>query len=71
MAQLSPGQCLVLPPSHLYLQKRHRDAYEGAIADLKYGAIAVNCPGLVAFAATKLGWGGYPGHTPQVGEAGL
>ncbi|GAB4824152.1 hypothetical protein N2152v2_011198 [Parachlorella kessleri] len=50
---------------HPTTQKRYRDAYEGAIADLKYGAIAVNCPGLVAFCATKLGWGGYPGTTPQ------
>lgn len=46
-------------------QKAHGSACDQAVADLKYGAIAVNCPGIVAFAATKLGWGGYPGSTPQ------
>lgn len=51
-------------------QRTYREAYDNAVADLRYGAIAVNCPGLVAFAATKLVWGGYPGSTPQVGWVG-
>lgn len=37
--------------------------FDQAIADLRYGSIIVNAPGIVGFALTGLTWGGFPGHT--------
>lgn len=51
---------------HPATQKQYADAYDSAIADLRYGSITVNCPCLVGFSATPLAWGAFPGHTPQV-----
>lgn len=47
---------------HPSAQKQCDHAYQKALLDLKYGSIAVNCPGLVAFSMTTLGWGAYGGR---------
>ena len=37
------------------------------LSGLRYGAVAVNVPSLIAFATTALGWGAYDSAgTPQV-----
>lgn len=72
--QAACSQCtlgLLLPHPHpctplCYQQKRHAAAYDQMLAGLQYGAIAVNVPSLLSFVATKLGWGAFPGSTPQV-----
>ena len=51
------------------LQRKHQAAFDELVAGLRYGAIAVNVPSLLSFATTKLGWGAFPGSTPQVGTA--
>jgi hypothetical protein len=47
------------------LQRQHAAAWDEMLASLEYGAIAVNTPGLISFATTSLGWGGFPGSSPQ------
>ncbi|KAL4444976.1 hypothetical protein ABPG77_004026 [Micractinium sp. CCAP 211/92] len=50
---------------HPATQRQHREAFDRLIEELRYGAIAVNVPSLISFATTKLGWGAFPGSTPQ------
>eukprot|EP00878_Enallax_costatus_P014600 GHUV01015274.1.p2 GENE.GHUV01015274.1~~GHUV01015274.1.p2 ORF type:complete len:162 (+),score=30.41 GHUV01015274.1:483-968(+) len=50
---------------HPDTQKQYAAAYDNALANLRYGTVAVNCPALVAFSATPLIWGAFPGHTPE------
>lgn len=50
---------------HPATQREARSAFDQAVAELRYGSIAVNCPGMVSFGITKLMWGAHPGHTPQ------
>jgi hypothetical protein len=47
------------------MQRAHPQAFDEMVAGLRYGAITVNVPGLLAFATTALGWGAFPGSTPQ------
>lgn len=49
---------------HPATRRKHGAAYDGLIAGLRYGAIAVNCPGTMSFAITRLGWGAFPGGSP-------
>lgn len=55
--------CVVI--AHPKTQKAHKDAFEAAIAHLHYGTVCVNVPGTLGFAITKLGWGGWPGTSPD------
>ncbi|KAL4447993.1 hypothetical protein ABPG75_005212 [Micractinium tetrahymenae] len=50
---------------HPATQRQHQEAFNRLIEDLRYGAISVNVPSLICFATTKLGWGAFPGSTPQ------
>jgi hypothetical protein len=50
---------------HPEMQQQYADAFDAAVADLRYGSVTVNCPSLVGFSATPLVWGAFPGHTPQ------
>ncbi|HEX6850162.1 MAG TPA: hypothetical protein VF139_02055 [Candidatus Polarisedimenticolaceae bacterium] len=45
-------------------QRRHRDAFERALADLRYGCIGVNFWTGLAFGLMAPPWGAYPGGTP-------
>lgn len=57
-------RCCCLRPSvfvHPRTQRDHAEAFEAAVADLKYGSITVNCPATAAFSVTALGWGAFPG----------
>lgn len=45
--------------------KVHRGALDRAIADMRYGAIAVNEWVGFAFGIGYTTWGGFPGHTPE------
>lgn len=46
--------------------KTNAKAVDTAIANLRYGAITINMPSIVAFAMGHGPWGAYPGATPQV-----
>jgi hypothetical protein len=50
---------------HPQTQSQHAQAYEAALANLRYGTICVNCPTIVGFSTTPLVWGAFPGNTPQ------
>ena len=43
--------------------RRHRRAFEQALADLRYGSISVNVWAAAGFMLSQTSWGGYPGHT--------
>ncbi len=45
-------------------------ALAGAVADLRYGSVAVNVPHSLSFAATITTWGAYPGHTAKDIQSG-
>ena len=44
-------------------QRRHSDAFDAAIADLKYGTIVINAPPFMGFLPAGT-WGAYPGEAP-------
>uniref|UniRef100_A0A1D2A582 Aldehyde dehydrogenase domain-containing protein n=1 Tax=Auxenochlorella protothecoides TaxID=3075 RepID=A0A1D2A582_AUXPR len=50
---------------HPATKAAHSEAFDAAVAELRYGAIAINCPTTMCFVNTCLPWGGYPGSTPQ------
>lgn len=50
---------------HPETQQQYADAFDAAVAGLRYGSVTVNAPSLVGFSATPLVWGAFPGHTPQ------
>ena len=54
---------------HPATQKQFAREFDTAVAGLRYGAIAVNVPTQLAFGVTRLTWGAFPGHTPQVTNA--
>ena len=37
------------------------EAFEAALARLRYGSVCVNVPTITGFSATSLVWGAYPG----------
>jgi acyl-CoA reductase-like NAD-dependent aldehyde dehydrogenase len=52
-------------------QRRHRDAFERALADLRYGCIGVNFWTGLAFGLMSPPWGAYPGGTPANVGSGI
>ncbi len=51
-------------------QKAHRDTVERAIADLRYGGVAINVfPGVI-FGVISATWGAYPGNTDEDIQSG-
>lgn len=56
---------------HPDTQAQYADAYDTALAALRYGCITVNCPATVAFSATPLVWGAFPGNSPQAIGSGV
>lgn len=46
-------------------------AFEQAVADLKYGCVAINAWTGVGFLLTQTTWGAYPGHTPDNIQSGI
>lgn len=50
---------------HPQSQKEHAQAFDRAVADLRYGCIVVNGPTILGFAISKLTWGAFPGNTPE------
>jgi aldehyde dehydrogenase (NAD(P)+) len=61
------GANIIIHPS---TERRHRKALERAIADLRYGSVAVNTWTGVAYFMPKGTWGAYPGHGPQDIQSG-
>ena len=47
------------------------DAFEDALADLRYGTIGVNAWSGVGFLIAQAAWGAYPGHTRQDIQSGV
>lgn len=48
-----------------------RERFEEIIADLHYGAIAINAWTGLAFLITACPWGAFPGHTPEDVQSGI
>jgi len=44
-------------------QKQLGSAFEQAVADLRYGSVAVNCWAALSYGLVTTTWGAYPGHT--------
>lgn len=60
--------CVVLV--HPKTAKEHAADLDQAIADLRYGGVALNCfPGLI-YGLVSTTWGAFPGHTPQDIQSG-
>ena len=55
--------CVVI--AHPATQKGYGEAFEDAIASLRYGGIAVNCFAGVIYALVGPTWGAFPGHTDE------
>lgn len=51
-------------------QKANKAVFEQAIADLRYGGIAVNCWAGVIYGLVVTSWGAFPGHTQQDIQSG-
>jgi aldehyde dehydrogenase (NAD(P)+) len=56
------GAVILIDPK---TRRRHRDAFERALDDLRYGTIAVNAWTGAAYFLSAAAWGAYPGHTPD------
>ena len=52
-------------------RKAHPAAVEQAIADLRYGTVAVNAWAGAGCALMVSGWGGFPGNTPEDIQSGV
>lgn len=55
--------CMVL--IHPKTEKAHAAEFDKAIADLRYGGIAVNCWAGLIYGLVNTTWGAFPGHTPK------
>ncbi|MFT6396251.1 MAG: hypothetical protein ACJAYU_000994 [Bradymonadia bacterium] len=53
--------CMML--IHSSTEKANKSAYDKAIAELKYGGIAVNCWAGLIYGLVVTPWGAHPGHT--------
>lgn len=62
------GANLIIDPK---TARAHAAALDAAVADLRYGAIAVNTWVGVAFLLARATWGAYPGATPQDVQSGI
>lgn len=56
---------------HPKTRKQHADAVERAIAELRYGTVAVNAWAGAGCALMVSGWGGFPGNTPADIQSGV
>lgn len=50
---------------HPESQRKHAAAFEAAVAELRYGGIAINVWAAVLYGLVVTTWGAYPGHTLQ------
>lgn len=48
-----------------------RDAFERAVAELRYGTVAINHWAAVGYGLVVSPWGAYPGHTPDDIQSGV
>lgn len=48
-----------------------RAAFERAVADLRYGTVAINHWAAVGYGLVVTPWGAYPGHTPEDVQSGI
>ncbi|MEL6349340.1 MAG: aldehyde dehydrogenase family protein [Myxococcota bacterium] len=55
---------------HPKTERAHKDAVEQAIADLEYGAVAVNTWAGMVYGLVVTTWGAFPGHPPQDIQSG-
>jgi len=55
--------CMVL--IHPKTEKAHAVDFDQAIADLRYGGIAVNCWAGLIYGLVVTTWGAFPGHSPK------
>lgn len=51
----------------LQVQAQHQEAFEEAVAGLRYGCVCVNVTSMMGFCIARLPWGAFPGNTPEVG----
>jgi len=56
---------------HPKTRKAHAEAVDAAIADLRYGTVAINAWAGASCALMVSGWGGYPGNTPADIQSGI
>lgn len=56
---------------HPWTQSKHKDAFEQAIADLRYGTIGVNAWSGVGFLIPNAMWGAFPGHPLNDVQSGI
>jgi acyl-CoA reductase-like NAD-dependent aldehyde dehydrogenase len=56
---------------HPKTRKAHPEAVEQAIAELRYGTVAVNAWAGAGCALMVSGWGGFPGNTPADIQSGI
>ncbi len=56
---------------HPKTQKAHADAIERAIADLRYGTVAVNHWAALAYGFCSTTWGAFPGHSMKDIQSGI
>ncbi|MFT6675567.1 MAG: aldehyde dehydrogenase (NAD(P)+) [Sulfitobacter sp.] len=59
---------LIHPKTIRHIGKKR---FEEIIAELRYGAIAINAWTGLAFLATACPWGAFPGHTPEDVQSGI
>ena len=50
------------------MQAQHQQAFEEAVAGLRYGCVCVNVTSMMGFCIARLPWGAFPGNTPEVGN---
>jgi aldehyde dehydrogenase (NAD(P)+) len=54
------GGNLIVHPATM---RKHRDAFDRVVADMRYGCVGVNAWTGVGFLTCQTPWGAYPGHT--------
>jgi hypothetical protein len=56
---------------HPATEEDYKEAFERAIANLRYGGIGVNCWPAMVYGLVTTTWGAFPGHTPVDIQSGV
>ena len=55
---------------HPSTEEEYAEAFDRAIADLRYGGIGINCWAAMVYGLVSTTWGAFPGHTPRDIQSG-
>jgi len=60
--------CVLIHPT---TESENAEAFDRAIAELRYGGIGINCWPAMVYGLVSTTWGAFPGHTPRDIQSGV